>query len=206
MAYDNLRKSKLAVNTMDIESHWEEAFILEKSLKYCDLCQSQLSLWESYSIDEDYICCSTCKEEYGHERERLALEERHKEMMEGKSFILVSRPSTISLNVSPIKIIIENYTFNKSYESLLSIGDYKEISVEKDNKYILKAYISPYNYIEALSLHIEMGESIYIEIQPISLNSTSVHCSSKVLKERISCKIIKREVVRDGKIHSFSSC
>ena len=204
MKYDNPQSIKSELTTEWVESPWYEAYILQKSIKICDLCQKDLSLWESYSIDDDYICCSACKEECRREKERLALEERHKEMKEGKSFIIVSRPSSISLKVSPITIIIENSSSNKSYEALLSIGDYKEIFVENDSKYIFKAYISPNDSIEELDIFIEDGESVYIEVQPLALSSISVH-NRRAPKERINCKIIKREVAKGGIIHSFSS-
>ncbi|WP_426350181.1 hypothetical protein ACPWSR_02800 [Alloiococcus sp. CFN-8] len=152
MNYDNQQNIKSVSNTAGTENPWYEAYILQKNIKSCDLCQRKLSLWESYSIDEDCICCSACKEECRREKERVALEERHSEMKEGKSFIIVARPSSISLKVSPITIIVENTTSDKRYEALLSMGDYKEILVKNHNKYIFKAYISPNDHIEELNL------------------------------------------------------
>ena len=204
MNYDNPQNIKSVLTTVGTENPWYEAYILKKTIKICDLCQRELSLWESYSISEDSICCSVCKEECRRENERLALEERHSEMKEGKSFIIVSRPSSISLKVSPITIIVENTTSNKRYEALLSIGDYKEILVKNHNKYIIKAYISPNDHIEELNLYIEEGESVYIEVQPLAHSSTLEH-KSRAPNERINCKIIKREVAKDGIIHTFSS-
>lgn len=191
-------------NIADIKVEGRKAENIVKrntKLRKCFYCGNDMDYFDIISSkfrnDKQKICIDCYTKEQA-KIEELKTEERHYKMKEGKAFINICRSLQLSNGSSNMEVIIGNNKYQDKKTFVLAIGGSEMLELTDRGRFYLYASVLAWPRSKELSIDVDYGETVFIEITTKSARG-HLGATARLLlnEEMVLCKIIKREII-DG--------